>query len=122
MTVLVCLGFSPVYATTVKDSFNDNLNKVSDTSDYEAINNPNNSLPLYIGGLIAWTSFLGIIMIIQIILGGYEYMTAHDSADKIASAKKRIRNAIYAAIILAGGYVLAATVVNLSKMATVFKG
>lgn len=108
--------------TAVDNAFNQNLNQVSDVSGYEKVDDPNSAMPLYIGGVIAWTSFLGVIMLIQILLGGYEYMTAHDNAEKVLAAKKRIRNAVYAALILVSGYILVAAAIGVAKLATNFQG
>jgi len=94
-------------------AFGENLNQILDVSGYESVENPQQTLPLYIGVLIGWTGFIGINMMIQIVLGAYEYMTAHDNAEKVLAAKKRFRNTIYAAIILVSGYILVAVIVGI---------
>ena len=117
------LNASVVLADTVKDvGFGDNLNQISDVSGYNAIDNPAEKLPLYIAGLIGWTGFMGINMTIQVILGGYEYMSAQDKAEKVVAAKKRIRNTIYAALILVSGYIIVGTFVGLFALITSYQG
>lgn len=45
-------------------------------------------------------SFLGIIFIILIILGGYQWMTAGGNEDQVTQAKGRIKNAIIGLIVV----------------------
>jgi hypothetical protein len=104
--ILLCAGVAQ--ADVFNDAFDTNLNQISDVSSYEPVENPQRTLPIYIGILAGWTGFMGINMMIHIVLGAYEYMTAHDNAEKVLTAKKRIRNVIYAALILISGYILVA--------------
>ena len=114
LVMIPCIAQADVF----NDAFDGNLNQISDVSGYERIDDPQTKLPLYIGALIGWTGFIGINMMIQIVLGTYEYMTAHDHAEKVLAAKKRFRNTIYASIILVSGYILVAVIVGIFSVAT----
>ena len=97
-------------ADVFSEGFGGTLGKITAVTGYKNV--PANYLPTYIGVLIGWTAFLGVTIVVQIILAGYEYMTAQDNEEKVSKAKARIRNVILAGIILVGGYILAAVVVT----------
>lgn len=58
----------------------------------------------FVGKTILIIPFLGFVMIIQIVLAGYEWMTAAGESSKVENAQKRIRNAIIGIIILIALY------------------
>lgn len=51
-------------------------------------------------------TFTGIILIIIIIIAGYQWMTAGGSADRVREAQARIRNAIIGIIIVLAAYTI----------------
>jgi len=61
----------------------------------------------YVGKGLLVIPILGFIMIIQIVLAGYEWMTAAGEASKVENAQKRIRNAVIGIIILIALYGIA---------------
>ncbi|KKR19824.1 MAG: hypothetical protein UT48_C0029G0010 [Parcubacteria group bacterium GW2011_GWE2_39_37] len=64
------------------------------------------SIPRYLGRLYKWIPMLGITFIIQIVLAGYEWMTAGGEAAKVEDARKRILHAVIGISILLGLYVI----------------
>ena len=70
-------------------------------------------LSKYIGVLIGWTAFLGLVFMIHLVLAGYEWMTAQGNTEKVEHAQKRIRNVIIGSIILIALYIIAYYFINL---------
>lgn len=101
-------GGAPVFAQGINDSFGSRLDDVIvGESGYQNIEDPITALPAYVGFLIGWTAVIGIVMLVQLVWAGYEYMTATGDSDKVGRAKKRIRNVVFATILLAAGYIIA---------------
>ncbi|PIR12801.1 hypothetical protein COV49_04155 [Candidatus Falkowbacteria bacterium CG11_big_fil_rev_8_21_14_0_20_39_10] len=61
----------------------------------------------YTGAVLSIGAFLGFIFIIQIVIAGYEWMTARGNEEKIEKSQKRIMYATIGIIILAGLYAVA---------------
>lgn len=61
----------------------------------------------YIGVLLQWTPFLGIPIMIHLLLGSYQWMTAAGNSEKVEAAKKRIRDALIGSLILVALYLIA---------------
>ena len=110
----------PASADVFSNSFGNNLSQLSNVTGYQDL--PASHLVGYIGFLLAWSAFLGVTIIIQIALAAYEYMTAQGDSDKVSSARKRIRNVIISAVILASGYIISAAVVTLWSKYTGYGG
>ncbi len=71
------------------------LKAVAETGGYEQ-----SSLPIIVGTIIrAAFSLLGAVFIILIILGGYEWMIAEGSEEKVTKAKNYIKRAIIGLIV-----------------------
>lgn len=51
-------------------------------------------------------TFVGIIFLIMIILGGYKWMTAAGNEDKVKEAKTQLKTAIIGIIIILAAYVI----------------
>ncbi|MCK9438944.1 MAG: pilin [Patescibacteria group bacterium] len=51
-------------------------------------------------------SFLGIIFVILIILGGYQWMTAGGNEEQVSQAKSRIKNAIIGLILVVSAFAI----------------
>jgi len=62
--------------------------------------------------------FLGIIAVIVILLGGFKWMTAGGSEDKIGEAKKLIGAGIVGLVIILAAYAIATYVINTISEAT----
>lgn len=112
VTTGMALGVAaPAFAQGISDSFGSRLDDVLvGDKGYQGVENPATALPAYIGFLIGWTAVVGIVMLVHLIVAAYEYMTAAGDTEKVANAKKRIRNAIVAALLLAAGYIIATLV------------
>ena len=121
MLTLLVAGSAARADVFSEQGFGDNLKQIAEESAYTAIDNPGQTLPIYIAALVGWTGLLGINIFIQVIMAAYEYMTAHDNAEKVMMAKKRIRNVIYSAIILVAGYLLVAAMVAVLGDVTGYK-
>lgn len=92
------------YAANLK-SWNDPLNSgIGDIYKTSTTSAP--TIPTYLGSLYKWTPMLGITFIIQIVLAGYEWMTAGGEAAKVDEARKRILHAVIGISILLGLYVI----------------
>ena len=63
--------------------------------------------------------FLGIIAVIVILLGGFKWMTAGGSEDKVGEAKKLIGAGIVGLVIILAAYAIAVYVINTISSATV---
>lgn len=104
----------PAEAADINNSFGSELNKIIKAdSGYTEVNNPIEKLSAHVGLLLGWTTVIGVVMLIHMVLAGYEYMTAHGEPEKILAAKKRVRNVIIATVILIGGLIIDALVVSL---------
>jgi len=79
----------------------------------EGVTDAKAGLSKYIGVLIGWTAFLGLVFMIHLTLAGYEWMTARGNAEKVEHAQKRIRNALVGSIILIALYIIAYYLINL---------
>jgi len=119
LSLLLGVSFYTLAADTAGEKgFGENLNTIADESGYERINNPEESISMYVGILLGWTGFLGVNIIIQIFLAAYEYMTAQGKEDKVIIARKRIKNVIISAIILVGGYLIVSIIINWASFFT----
>jgi hypothetical protein len=77
------------------------------------------ALATFFGSTIMFISpFLGIYLIIQLVMAGYEWLTAAGEADKIRSAQKRIKHAIIGVIVIVAMYVIASFIYNMLSRAT----
>lgn len=100
----------PASADVFSEGFGNTLGKITAVTGYKDASA--DYLPTYIGFLIGWSVFLGVTIVIQVIIAGYEYMTAQGNEERVSKAKQRIFNVILAGILLVGGYILAAVVVT----------
>jgi len=50
--------------------------------------------------------FLGVIFLVLVIIGGYQWMTAGGNEESITKAKKRIINATIGIVIVLGAYII----------------
>lgn len=72
-----------------------------------------NALPKIIGNIInVALSFLGVVMVILVIYGGFLYMTAGGNDDQTGKAKKYIINAIIGLIIILLAYAITGFVIT----------
>ncbi|MDD3284181.1 MAG: hypothetical protein PHZ07_01150 [Patescibacteria group bacterium] len=61
-------------------------------------------------------SFIGIIFLINIIIGGFKWMTAGGNEEKITSAKHTVNNSILALIIVLGAYIISNLITQLISL------
>ncbi len=66
----------------------------------------------FVGAIIWVGPFLGIIFIMQMVMAGYEWMTASGDGKKVEDAKKRIQHAVIGLIIFISLYTLAVFIVT----------
>lgn len=117
-SVVVLFAFS--FGFTVKASLYDWPDKVNtaggqmnyNTASTTTEDDTRSSLLTYIAVLMKWVPFLGVNFIIQLVLGGYEWMTAGGEASKVEEAQKRIKNAVIGVILFLGTYVIAYFIVD----------
>lgn len=60
--------------------------------------------------------FIGIIFLINMIIGGFKWMTAGGNEEKITNAKHTVNNSILALIIVLGAYVIANLIMQLLSL------
>jgi hypothetical protein len=86
------------------------LNKTASDSGYTVSEDPNDIIRIRMNvtkTIIQYVlGFLGIIFLILIITGGYQWMTAGGNEETIAKAKKRIINATIGIVIVLAAYVI----------------
>lgn len=83
------------FAQSVFESFGDSVNLA------------NNSLPVVIGNLIrAALGVLGIIVVVIIVYAGFVWMTSAGNPDRIARAKKTLRNAAIGLLIILASWAI----------------
>ena len=81
-----------------------NLYQVSD--DATAVTT-SEQIAKYIGGILAILPYLGVIFLIQVVIAGYQWMTAGGNMEKVETAKKRIIYAVIGIAIFAAMYLIA---------------
>lgn len=110
---LVLLPVLPSAAEAQTDSFGfgQKLNDVAQQSGYNPGNEPSldQRISSYIG---LFLSFLGVIFMIIMLYGGYNWMTAGGSEDKIDKAKDTIWAAVIGIIIVIAAYAISVFVVS----------
>lgn len=80
---------------------------------------PTDDLPVIVGRIINIVlSFLGVVMVIMIIIGGFKYMTAGGEKDGVEAGKKYLTNAIVGLIIILAAYGITNFVVSRLVVAT----
>ena len=73
---------------------------------------PAKDLPVLVGKIIsAGLGLLGIVFLILMLYGGYTWMVARGSEEKVEKAKDLITAAIIGLIIIIGGYAIANLVI-----------
>lgn len=60
----------------------------------------------YAGAIMAVGAFISVYFLIQMVLSGYEWMTAQGNEETIAKAQKRIVYAVVGLIIMVGMYMI----------------
>ncbi len=106
LAIMAVLGASILlpsvsFASSWLDKANEGgLNTIGSTA-YGENGAPSKSLPAIIGSLVkVFLGLLGLIFVILLIVGGFQYMTAGGNQEKIDDAVKRIRNAVIGLLIV----------------------
>lgn len=76
----------------------------------------------YIAQILIIAPFLGVIFLIQIVLGGYEWLMARGDSTKIEEAKKRIINAVIGTLLFLMIYVIAYFIISSLTRVTNYQG
>ncbi len=91
---------------------------VNDLSD-SGVNLGNQDLKTTIASIINIVlSFLGVLAVLIILLGGFKWMTSQGSSDKVDEAKKLIGEALIGLVIIFAAYAIASFVLNQLYTAT----
>jgi len=80
--------------------------KLGASTKYNVNKGSSNDIAVYVGSLLKWIPMLGVTFIIQMVLAGYEWMTASGDSKKVDDAKKRIRYAVIGLLMFIGLYVI----------------
>lgn len=100
-----CLAQEGDSGPSLKDAFTSVQKEVGDRAGYET--SETQTLEQTISTLVNIVfSFLGIIFMILLILGGYNWMTAGGQENKVQEASKTIKQAIIGLIIVLGSYAI----------------
>lgn len=111
LTAILVLPFF-VFAQTTGDS-NPTLNMLTSVATGDGGYNKQSTLTTIVGLVIRTAlSLLGIIFIILIILGGYNWMLAEGSEQKVEKAQNYIRRAIIGLIITLSAWAIWSFVLN----------
>lgn len=99
-------NFNP--ASAQLNNWGNNLQSSGDSSKlYNTKGDAGEELAVHIGGLLAWTTLMALPLMIQLVLAGYEWMTASGDKEKANKAKARIKFALIGTIILIMLYLIA---------------
>lgn len=75
---------------------------------------PMTYLPTIVVNFVAWAlGFLGLVSVIMLIYGGYQYLTAGGNEESLEKAKKIIKNALVGLVIVLLSYAIALFVFTL---------
>ncbi len=97
-----------VKAVNLKDAFN---NMVSTTGERTGFNTTQRNVEPIIGNIISVIlSFLGVIFLVLMVYGGYMWMTAMGSEEKVKKAQQLIQAAVIGLIVVVGAYAITAFV------------
>jgi magnesium-transporting ATPase (P-type) len=108
---LVAVPTLPSLAQSDSFGFGEKLNNVAQQSGYNPGNEP--TLDQRISSFISlFLSFLGVIFMILMIVGGFNWMTAGGDEQKIDKAKDTIRAAIIGIIIIIAAYAVSIFIVS----------
>jgi len=113
LTLGGCLSLVlPAKAVNLKDAFN---NMVSKTGNRSGFNTNQRNVEPIIGNIISVIlSFLGVIFLILMVYGGYIWMSAMGSEEKVKRAQQLIQAAVIGLIVVVGAY--AVTVFVMARM------
>jgi hypothetical protein len=85
----------------------DALKKAATDSGYEVTDKEQFDLPTYIGGIISiFMGLLGMIFIVLMIYGGFNWMRAAGDESKVKLAIDTIRRAVIGLLIVVGSYAI----------------
>lgn len=95
-----------------KEGVVDNMEGAGDGANYNTTGDLNNPLISEVMSTVitAFLSLLGIIFLIMIIIGGFNWMTAAGSDDKVASGRKTLIRGTVGLIIVVTAYIITAFV------------
>lgn len=104
LIILVALLVLP-YLVFAKSPAQEKLEGVGEGAGYAKQEDPEATFDAVIGGIIeAFLGLLGIIFIVLMLYGGYNWMTSAGDEQKVTKAKETIRHAIIGVIIVAAAY------------------
>ncbi len=112
------LLFMPMIASAqVNNSAEDALG-INDLRE-QGVNLGNRDLKATIASIINLIlSFLGVLAVLIILLGGFKWMTSQGSSDKVDEAKKLIGEGVVGLVIIFAAYAIASFVLNQLYTAT----
>lgn len=111
---LIIVFFLPILvaaaASNLQDAFSGPLlSDVSRKAGYSGAYSAYDIIGLVVKGAL---SLLGVVFLILMVYGGYEWMTAHGDEQKVTKAKDTIRSAIIGLIVVLGAYAISYFVVS----------
>ncbi len=104
LTIMLTLPFFS-FAQISNSSITNRLEKTGEFAGFSQADET--SLARTIGGIVnVVLSFLGIVFVILVILGGYQWMTAGGNEEQVSKAKDRIKNAVIGLIVVTSAYAI----------------
>ncbi len=82
---------------------------------FDSSNNIENVISTVIGVILG---LLGIVFLVLLVLGGYQWMTAGGNEDQVTKAQARIKTAVIGLVIVLAAYAITAFVFNNLPFAT----
>jgi membrane-anchored glycerophosphoryl diester phosphodiesterase (GDPDase) len=111
LSILILSALAPLSQAKagLSDAFNSPLDIVAGKANY----NMNANFVSILGSIISLLlSLLGVIFVILIVYGGFEWMTAGGIETKIEKAKEIIRQSFIGLIIVIGAYAISYFLIN----------
>lgn len=109
------LGASAVN-NNVTESILDRLDPVGDVYHQDPYNNSRNELMYRVLGVVRIAlSFVGLLVIILIIFGGFKWMTARGNDKQVEDAQAIIKRALIGMIVIASSYFITVLTANIFR-------
>ena len=110
--IIILMSYSHVQAKAKLGDWNKQLSDVNSANESDLYRDDRTKtaeeqIAVYMGILVGWTTLSAIPIMIHMLLGAYEWMTAKGNSEKIDKAKLRIRNALMGSFIVMFLYIIA---------------
>jgi len=111
--ITISIAFSPLTALalsseSLNETITSNYDKVADFAGFKGPGSENlNPLDIFGFYFAVTVGFVGVLFVVQVIHGGFMWMTAGGNEEKISQAMKKITNGAIGAAIIVFSYIFA---------------